>query len=581
MNIKTMGHQIIGYPNLETNRQMIKRLEINGFDLIELQLPYSEPVADGPLFQMANQEALKRGMTISKAIDFIDEQVQRINVPIYVMTYFNPIVAYGEKEFVRKMAEIGIKGLIVPDAPHDQSSEFWALCKDTGLDMIPIATLNTEENRVRDMCHRGSGFLYFVPRLGVTGTRSKIDDELLGRLDALKANASLPVGVGFGLEERSDLEALQGHCDIAIFGSILLKTLESGGLEGVDSLLASLTGMLNHLYQKVMANQPLTEVEAYRLMDAILSKSLGDVKTAAILSHYANHLPSLAELKGFIKSVKSVQNSITVPPYEVLDNCGTGGDGIGSFNISTTAAFVAAAAGVRVAKHGNRAMTSLCGGIDVLEKLGIGFKGTGRDNNFMVTDPGNIEFYFAQDCHPILKSVSSIRKTLGFKTIFNLMGPLLSPVNANYQLIGVYEEKIMPLMAQWIAEDPKKSALLVHGRDGLDELSISGSSLLYEIRKGKITKLEIEPEAFGLGTYPIEAIKGGTPEDNVVILQNVLQGKGDLAKRQIVQLNAGAAIYLYGICATFEEAVARAGEIIHSGKGFECLLALRNEAQNA
>lgn len=564
MNIKPMGHQVIGYPDLETNRKMIKKLELHGFDRIELQLPYSEPVADGPLFQMANQEALKRGMTIAKAIDFIEEQIQIMEVPIYVMTYYNPIIAYGQENFVNKMAAIGVKGLIVPDAPHDQAPEFWHLCKDRRIEMIPIATLNTPIERIKEMCGMGSGFLYFVPRLGVTGTKSKIDSVLIEQLETLKNHLDIPVGVGFGLEERSDLEALQGHCDIAIFGSILLKTLESSGVEGVDCLLASLSDALSQLYKKVLRGVPLTADEASRLMDAVLSNSLGDVKTAVVLNHYAQTLPSLEELTGFIRAIKKAQVKKPLPPCEVLDNCGTGGDAMGSFNISTTAAFVAAAAGVKVAKHGNRAMTSLCGGIDLLENLGITFKPT-ADEDF------NIEFYFAQDCHPVLREVSALRKQLGFKTVFNLMGPLLSPVEASYQLIGVYDESLMPLMAAWIAQDPKKQALLVHGEDGLDELSISGPSLLYEIRRGQITKRRITPEQVGLATFSLDEIKGGTATENVQILKEVLQGKGSLAKRQIVQFNAGAAIYLYGLRDTLEQGVAFAGEIIQSGSAYELL----------
>lgn len=565
MTIQRMGHQVIGYPDLDTNRQMLKRLELHGFERVELQLPFSEPVADGPLFQKANQEALMRGMTIEAGINFIEEQVKTLSIPVYVMSYFNPLVAYGIEAFVHKMSSIGVKGLIIPDAPHDQCEAFWSLCKAENLEMIPIATLNTQEDRMAEMCATGSGFLYFVPRLGVTGTKSKMDQALLDQLDSVRNKISLPLAVGFGLEEKEDLDTLKGHCDIAIFGSVLLKTLENKGLEGVDSLLSELSNYLTTLYQKVIQGKALSQKEAAYLMEAILLKSLSEVKISAILSHYSKVLPSLDELSGFIQTIKKAQPQRVIPEFEVLDNCGTGGDARGSFNISTTAAFVAAEAGVKVAKHGNRAMSSQCGAIDLLEVLGIPCEANNRALNF----------YFAQDCHPLLKEVASVRRQLGFKTIFNILGPLLSPVEATYQLIGVYDESIMPLMAAWLAKDPKKHALLVHGQDGLDELSISGPSTVYEIKKGQITKKSLSPETVGLNTFPIEGVAGGSPEENGKLLVKILKGEGSPAQSQIVQFNAGAAIYLYGIRETLEDAVELAGEILKNGRAYDLLCQLQ------
>ncbi len=563
-SVKLMGHQIIGYPDLETNRKMLKRLEIHGFDMVELQLPFSEPVADGPLFLKANQGALANGTTIKQAIEFIETQVKELNMPVYVMTYYNPVIAYGEDAFIKKMKAIGVAGLIIPDAPYHQTEKLWVSCRENQLEIVPIATFRTEENRLKDLCHAGSGFLYYVPRLGVTGTKSKIEKPLLDQLDKVRQWTSLPLAVGFGLEDDQDLKALEDHCDIAIFGSILLRTLEETGLEGVDERLSKLSGHLETLYKKVIAGVSLTKKEAYNLMHAILNKCLPEAKIAVILSCYHSQLPSAEELLGFMKAIKSLQPPIKLPEYDVLDNCGTGGDGLGSINISTTASLVAAAAGVKIAKHGNRAMTSQCGAVDLLEILGIPFG-----------DQGNLSFYFAQDCHPALKSVASLRKQLGFKTIFNILGPLLSPLNARFQLIGVYDEAVMSLMADCLSQDSKKHVLLVHGHDGLDELSISGPSTVIEVKEGRICKKTVNPESFGLTLAPLSAIIGGTPAENAERLVKILKGEGTLAERQIIQLNAGAAIYLYGIADSIEEGIKRAGEILDSRQGYDLLCHLQ------
>lgn len=235
--ILTMGHQVIGYPSCGINEEVLSVFAENAMDLVELQIPFSDPVADGPLFVKANQGALDQGMTVKKAIEFIEAQIRVLPMPVLVMTYYNIIHAYGESAFLDHMKSIGVRGLIIPDAPFDVLDEFWRACKDRGLAMVPVSTIFTSDTRIREMADVGGGFIYHVPRAGVTGTRTRFDGDVLAGIKRVSELTPIPVGVGFGIQSASDVEALKGSADIAIMGSVFLKTYENTGLDGIRSFV--------------------------------------------------------------------------------------------------------------------------------------------------------------------------------------------------------------------------------------------------------------------------------------------------------------------------------------------------------
>lgn len=242
----TMGHQVIGYPSCGINEEVLRIFAENAMDLVELQIPFSDPVADGPLFVKANQGALDQGMTVKKAIEFIETQVRILPMSVLVMTYYNIIHAYGETEFLDKMKAIGVKGLIIPDAPFDVLDEFWNSCKDHGLSMIPVSTIFTSDTRIEAMASAGGGFIYHVPRAGVTGTRTRFDGEVLAGIKRVSELSPIPVGVGFGIQSPADVEALKGSADIAIMGSVFLKTYENTGLDGIKAFVEEICNVATH-----------------------------------------------------------------------------------------------------------------------------------------------------------------------------------------------------------------------------------------------------------------------------------------------------------------------------------------------
>lgn len=237
-----MGHQIIGYPNLEANRQMLRLMKQYQFDKIELQLPCSEPAADGPLFLKANQHSLESGMTTELALTFIAEMIHELKMPIYLMAYYNQIFAKGETAFLIRLKSMSVTGLIIPDAPYDMASSLWSNCRELGLEMIPIATIHTPLERIKTMCSSGSGFLYYVPRTGVTGQKSEFEPSFFNKLNEVRGVSNLPIAVGFGIQTKADLDQLETHVDLAIMGSMFLKTYEGSGLVGVKAFLQSLGG---------------------------------------------------------------------------------------------------------------------------------------------------------------------------------------------------------------------------------------------------------------------------------------------------------------------------------------------------
>jgi anthranilate phosphoribosyltransferase len=259
-------------------------------------------------------------------------------------------------------------------------------------------------------------------------------------------------------------------------------------------------------------------------------------------------------------------------PANMVDTCGTGGDGSNTFNISTAAAIVAAAAGARVAKHGNRAASSRCGSADVLEELGVRidlpFERYGR----AIREIG-IGFLFAQAAHTATRHAAPARKQIGVRTVFNLLGPLTNPAGAQSQVLGVFSADVIDLVAAAMAELGVERAFVVHGAGGLDEISLAGETMIAEVRGGTVRRFTVAPEEFGVARAPIEAFRGGTPAENAALILSILEDEAGPA-RDIVVINAAAALVTAGVAENFREAAGLASFVISSGAASEKLARL-------
>ena len=265
---------------------------------------------------------------------------------------------------------------------------------------------------------------------------------------------------------------------------------------------------------------------------------------------------------------------------DVMEIVGTGGDNAHSFNISTTSALVAAAGGVKIAKHGNRAASSKCGTADCLEALGVNIRQSPEKCVQLLREAGMC-FFFAQEYHASMKYVGAIRKELGFRTVFNILGPLTNPASPSMQLLGVYDEYLVEPLAQVLTELGVKRGMVVYGQDRLDEISACAPTTICEIKDGWTKRYVIRPEDFGLESCLREELRGGTPAENAAITRSVLGGERG-AKRNAVLLNAGAALYIGGKAESMRGGVQLAAEIIDSGKALEALeklITISNEAE--
>lgn len=333
--------------------------------------------------------------------------------------------------------------------------------------------------------------------------------------------------------------------------------------------------------------------EARRVLTEMLTSEAGggDLEVAALLTALATRGETVDELTGFAEAMRTLSLPIPLTDDErasLVDTCGTGGDGLGTFNISTGAALVAVAAGAKVAKHGNRAMTSRCGSADVLESLGVPVT-LAPEQAIECLRATGFMFLYAPALHPAMKRVQPIRKALGFRTIFNLAGPLTNPAGAPAQVMGVYSGEKVSLVAETMARLGVRHAFVVHGLDGLDELTLTGQSSVAEIREpegqgsgirdgttGKNVRLfKISPEDAGLKRASLSEVAGGeTGAENAQILERIFAGETG-AKRNVVLLNAAAALIAAGIAADFSEGVARGAEAIDSGAARQTLQRLR------
>ncbi len=326
--------------------------------------------------------------------------------------------------------------------------------------------------------------------------------------------------------------------------------------------------MIKEAIIKLTNKQDLSYEEAEQVMDEIMSGEASEVQKSAYLSILMMKGETIDEISasamGMRKHATPLQHKM-----DVLEIVGTGGDKSNSFNISTTASLVISAAGIPVAKHGNRAASSKSGAADVLEALGVNISTSVENSQRMLEEIG-ICFLFAQKYHSAMKYVGAVRKELGIRTIFNILGPLANPANANMQVMGVYDEKLVEPMARVLVKLGVKSCMVVYGQDGLDEISVSAPTSVCEYRNGTFQSYIIEPEKLGIPRYHKEEITGGTPEENAAITREILNG-GQGAKTDAVILNAAAGIYVATPDITLKEAVDMAREIIVSGKALEKL----------
>ena len=322
--------------------------------------------------------------------------------------------------------------------------------------------------------------------------------------------------------------------------------------------------MIIYAIKKIIEGENLTTAQAAIVMSDIMSGSATPAQIGGLLAALRMKGETVDEITGFAQTMRENSSKIAPTKTPLIDTCGTGGDSSGTFNISTAAAFVVSAAGIAVAKHGNRSVSSKSGSADVLEALGVKIDISPQAVQKCIDEIG-IGFMFAPRFHKAMKHAAGPRKEMGVRTVFNILGPLTNPAGAQYQLLGVYDEKLTQIMADVLKNLGSKGAMVVHGSDGLDEITILGTTKVSELRGGKVNTFEISPEQFGIERADLAAIQGGDSERNARIVRAVLQGEPG-PKSDIVAMNAGAAIYTCGGADTLELGVSAAQEILSSGK---------------
>lgn len=320
----------------------------------------------------------------------------------------------------------------------------------------------------------------------------------------------------------------------------------------------------------ITAGEDLTADESRALFETIMEGRTTQTVIGALLAALRTKGETVDEIAGAARVMRAKAERVETSRGPLVDTCGTGGDFSGTFNVSTTAAFVAAAAGVPIAKHGNRAASSRSGSADVLEALGVAIDLTPRQVGACVDEIG-IGFLFAPRFHPAMKHAIGARREIAIRTLYNLLGPLTNPAGATRQVIGVPTPDTVEPMAAVLRSLGSEHALVVHGREGLDEISVSGPTVVATVADGTISVTEVEPAELGLERHPVEAVLGGGPAQNARITRAVLEGEGTPAQSAIVAANAGAAIHVGGRAASLKEGVEGAGRVLESGEGARVL----------
>ncbi|MGN0632555.1 MAG: bifunctional anthranilate synthase component II/anthranilate phosphoribosyltransferase [Oscillospiraceae bacterium] len=355
--------------------------------------------------------------------------------------------------------------------------------------------------------------------------------------------------------------------------TILANFLRIAGVSinpaAVPALPDSQRTELKPFVAKAVDGKHLTQQEAEQAIDIIMSDRATNAQTAALLIAMRMNVETIDEITG---CARGMRGKMAVVPHEkpVLEIVGTGGDLAKSFNISTTSSFVISAAGQPVAKHGNRSVSSMSGAADVLEELGVKIASTPEKASACINEIG-LSFLFAQSYHKAMRFVGPVRAQIGARTVFNILGPLTNPAKADFNIIGVYEERLIDIIANVLKNLGVKHSMVVYGTDKLDEISISAPTAVAEIKDGEIVKYTITPEDVGLTTANKEDIVGGTAKENAQITLGILKGEIKDAKRDIVLFNSGAALYISGKADSIADGVKLAAKTIDSGAAYEKL----------
>jgi anthranilate phosphoribosyltransferase len=320
---------------------------------------------------------------------------------------------------------------------------------------------------------------------------------------------------------------------------------------------------------KAINKKDINKDDAYKVALDIMSGETTDAQIASLLTALRMKGETVEEITGFVKAMRDKVTRINAPNEYLIDTCGTGGDGAGTFNISTISAIVAAGAGCRVAKHGNRSVSSNCGSADLLKQLGVNIENPPEKVEKCIEEAG-VGFLFAPLLHPAMKYAIGPRREMAARTIFNILGPLTNPADAKRQLLGVYSKELTTTIANVLANLDSIHCMIVHGEDGLDEITTTGKTFVSELKDGKITEYTISPEDFGMIKRDPEDLKGGTPQTNAEIAFNLLKG-GTGGKREITLLNSGAAIYVAGKADSLSDGIEKAKESIDSGEALKTL----------
>jgi anthranilate phosphoribosyltransferase len=326
---------------------------------------------------------------------------------------------------------------------------------------------------------------------------------------------------------------------------------------------------LREALEKLVHRVDLSELEMVDVMNQIMTGEATPLQVAAFLTALRMKGECVDEVTGAARVMREKAHRVQVRPGTVLDTCGTGGDQKGTFNISTTAAFVVAGAGVHVAKHGNRSVSSQSGSADVLATLGVKVDAPRERVERCIAEIG-IGFLFAPLLHEAMKYAVQPRRDIGIRTIFNLLGPLTNPAMATHQLLGLYSGDLVGMIAHVLKKLGSSCAMVVHGMDGLDEISLCGPTQVAELRNGEVQEYVIEPEQFGLRRCRIADLHGGGPEQSAAIVRAVLQGDKGPA-REVVLLNSGAALYIAGSAASIKDGIRLAAQSIDSRQAWQKL----------
>ncbi len=332
---------------------------------------------------------------------------------------------------------------------------------------------------------------------------------------------------------------------------------------------------LKEALRTLAAHQSLSTEQSRAAFDVVMGGEASPTQIAALLMALRVKGETPDEIAGAAQALREAMVRLPCErPEELVDTCGTGGGAVRTFNISTAAALLAAGAGARVAKHGNRSFTSRSGSADVLEALGVAIEAPIERMSRALAETG-IVFMYAPLMHPAMRHVGPVRRELAIPTVMNVIGPLANPALAGRQVIGVAEPRRLALMAAALAALGTTHALVVHGEPGMDEISPLGTTRVVEVRNGEVAEWEIEPRDFGYEGLAAADLAGGAPEDNARLIEETLAGRGPHAARAAVVLNAGAALYVGALAPTFAAGVTAAEQALESGKGLEALTRLR------